>query len=83
MNPLAWPILVVGVLLQVKSAQSLRFLDERLLFGVGQLSPASTKSLTDLGVMHVRSDGRDLLALNLYTCRKKTICRRATTLLQL
>jgi len=64
-DPLARPVLVVRVLLQVKSAQPLRLLDERLLFGVGQLTPASTEPLADLGVVHVRSNGRDLLTLDL------------------
>jgi len=73
-DPLARSVLVVGVLLQVKSTQALRLVDERPLLGVGQLAPASTQPLTDLGVVHVRSDGRDLLTLDLqhvYTTANK------------
>jgi len=49
----------------VKQAQSFRLVDERLLLCFSQLTPASTKPLTYLGVMHVWPDRRDLLALDL------------------
>jgi len=53
--------------------QSFSLVDERLLFGVSQLPPASTKSLTDLGVVHVWSHGCDLLSLNLHVTHKRYV----------
>jgi len=65
-NSLARPVFVVRVLLDVQLAQSFCLVNERLLLGLGQLSPASTQSLTDLRVVHVRPPRRDLLTLDLH-----------------
>ena len=66
-DSLARAVLVVGVLEQVKPAQSVGFVDERSLLGVRQLAPARSQTLTDLGVVHVRPHRRDLLSLDLRT----------------
>lgn len=62
---LAWPILVVGVLLEVQQPESLGLLDERLTINLVQQAPSATQLLADLGVVHVRLHFGNLSTLNL------------------
>ena len=72
-TPLAGPILVIWILLEVKFAQSFSLVDVRLLLGGGQQTPSLAESLTDLCVVDIGTNFSNLSTFNLQIDKHRTV----------